>query len=104
MPILAGQKDDTGGRLFWPVLCGRFDLEGLRRDKDQLWAEAVARCRRGDPYWLDRAELISAASEEQDARYMADLWEPKIAEWLTDIDRSEVTTAEVLEEVIQKKA
>src|SRR5262249_42604988 len=32
-------KDDTGARRFWPVRCGRIDLDGIRRDKDQLWAE-----------------------------------------------------------------
>jgi predicted P-loop ATPase len=96
-------KDDTGGRRFWPVQCGTFDVEALRRDKDQLWAEALVRYRSGKPWWLDTAELISAAGEEQDARYMADPWEPKIAEWLIEIDRDEVTTADVLEEAIQKR-
>jgi hypothetical protein len=42
-------KDESGGRRFWPVACqpviaGEWvDLKGLKRDRDQLWAEAVAR-------------------------------------------------------------
>jgi predicted P-loop ATPase len=34
--------DPTGNRRFWPVRVGQIDLEGLRRDKDQIWAEAAA--------------------------------------------------------------
>ena len=34
-------KDETGGRRFWPLPCHQIDLEGLRRDRDQLWAEAL---------------------------------------------------------------
>lgn len=34
-------QDPAGNRRFWPVRVERFDLEKLRTDRDQLWAEAA---------------------------------------------------------------
>ena len=101
-------KDETGGRRFWPIACGKVNLDALRRDRDQLWAEAVARYRQGEPWWPDTAELIKAATDEQEARYLADPWEQPISEWLEklreDLNRpDETTTAELLEKAISKK-
>lgn len=38
----------TGGRRFWPIRVECVDCEGLRADRDQLWAEAVHRYREGE--------------------------------------------------------
>ena len=35
-------REETGNRRFWHVDVQRFNLEKLRTDRDQLWAEAVA--------------------------------------------------------------
>lgn len=75
-------RDETGNRRFWPVRCGSIDLEALARDRDQLWAEAVARYRDGAIWWLDEPGLVASAKAEQDQRYHADAWDARIDRWL----------------------
>lgn len=89
-------RDATGGRRFWPVKCGAIDVEQLRAAREQLWAEAVTRYRNGEKWWLDDPELVAAAREEQAARYQGDVWEERIAEFISDRDAvsiSDVLTA-----------
>ncbi len=75
-------RDETGNRRFWPVRCGRIDLDALRRDRDQLWAEAVVRYRQGAIWWIDDRDLIAAAQVEQEARVEPDAWHALIERWL----------------------
>ena len=75
-------RDETGNRRFWPVRCGRIDLDAISRDRDQLWAEAVTRYREGTIWWLDETELIADAKTEQDRRYHSDAWDARIDRWL----------------------
>ena len=70
--------DERGARRFWPVLCeGEIDTEGVRRNRDQLWAEALDRYRRGDKWHIYKPEVIQAAQEVQDSRYAVDVWHDK---------------------------
>jgi predicted P-loop ATPase len=94
--------DETGARRFWPVLCGRIDLDTLRRDRDQLWAEAVARYRRGDHWWLDAPQLVTAAEAEQSERYDHDPWEGPIATWLETLTDTDTSIPEILEGALSK--
>ena len=91
--------DDTGGVRFWPVLCAAIDIDALRNDRDQLWAEAIVRYRAGEKWWLDVSEL-KAARGEQEARFAADSWEDAIASWLRGNPMIvRVTTSEILKSV-----
>ena len=71
-------KDETGARRFMPVRCGEIDIKALAAQRDQLWAEADARFRRGERYW----DFPAQAVEEQDARFDSDVWEEPVAEWI----------------------
>ena len=88
-------KDETGGRRFWPVLCGWINIDDLHRDRDQLWAEAVSRYRAGEKWWLDNKALVAAAADEQQQRYEGDPWDEKIMMWCEG--RESVSIADILE-------
>jgi predicted P-loop ATPase len=94
-------RDATGGRRFWPVTCGEIDIDKLRRDRDQLWAEAVVRYRAGDPWWLDTAELNREAEQEQQDRFEGDPWDELIAQWLPS--HESVSIGQVLEMIGKPK-
>jgi len=92
--------DETGGRRFWPVVCGEIDIRGLEENRDQLWAEALLRYRDGAAWWLDSAALNSEAEGEQEARYESDPWEEQISDWLDT--RSDVSVSQILIQCINK--
>ena len=88
-------KSQTGNRRFWPVTTGRIDLAALRRDRDQLWAEAAICEARGDSVALPE-RLWKAAGEEQDRRREGDDWFELIARYVDDKARDDVTVTDVL--------
>lgn len=71
-------RDPTGARRFMPVRVGGVDLDLLRDDRDQLWAEAVTRLHRGECYW----DLPAQAEDEREQRYMQDSWTDPVLDWL----------------------
>ncbi len=78
-------RDDTGNRRWWPVrvaATGPIDLAALRRDRDQLWAEAVVRYQQHEPWHLETQEGCELAAAEQEERLTVDAWEQPIVRWL----------------------
>lgn len=66
-------RDQTGNRRFWPIKTGSIDLEALKRDSDQLWAEAAHREHQGASIGLQPG-LWDSAAAEQAARLEEDPW------------------------------
>lgn len=92
--------DETGNRRYWPVLCGTINLDELKKNRDQLWAEAVARYNEKEHWWLDDAtELL--ARQEQDQRYQSGQWDDEISKWIAN--RQSVTVQDILLDCIGKK-
>jgi len=74
--------DPTGNRRFWPVDCTKVDLDAIRNCRDLLWAEALFRYRRGDPWWLESAELTALAEVEQAKHYEPGPRDELILDWI----------------------
>lgn len=88
-------RDETGARRFWPIACrGTVDLDAIRANREQLFAEAVARYKAGEPHWLMPTAETTA---EQAARFQADPWLDNIAEIIKG--EATVTTAHVAEKL-----
>jgi len=84
-------KDETGGRRFWPVVTGVVRVEALRRDRDQLFAEAVERYRHGENWWPDPAFERQHIKPQQENRYESEPWHGAIADFVENLSRVNVT-------------
>ncbi len=88
-------QDDTGNRRFWPVEVRTIDLAGLRRDRDQLWAEAAHREASGESHYLPE-RLWRVAGEIQAERMEVDEWADAIANYVALKELTKVSIMQVL--------
>lgn len=82
-------RDITGGRRFWPVRTDVIERmrdvwEDLPNERDQIWAEAVALDKGGEPLYLETYELQQAAKQEQEAYREVDPWEGAILDFVEE--------------------
>lgn len=79
-------KDKTGNRRFWPVKIpdhAEIDLEGLREDRNQLWAEALFVYDMGEKLYLEK-DIEAIAGEVQESRVVedvTDVMQERLADW-----------------------
>ena len=100
-------KDSTGNRRYWPVEIIGVDFDGLKNDVDQLWAEAVAKYKKGGAkLWIEDKNVRNLAAAEANKRYEGDPWEDIIEEFLESrkepngLVKEYVTAQEILDECL----
>jgi predicted P-loop ATPase len=100
-PAGAYLHDETGAVRFWPVLATKIDLDALKHDRDQLWAEAVHRYKAGERWWPEKEDGFQPEAE-QEARSETiedDPWFSEIARY-TKGDPAPFTASEVMREAL----
>ena len=99
-------SDDTGNRRFLPVRVSNVNVEGIRQNREQLWAEAK-KLFSDSGIQFSVAEQLATREHEQ---YMIkDAWQETVSRWLNEpdiitdekpIDKDYVTSIEVLKGAI----
>lgn len=77
-------NDETGNRRFWPVAVRSIDLNALKADRDQLWAEAKAFYKADEPWWLIDPEVIAEQQAAAEAVREVDTWQDHIETYLNE--------------------
>jgi predicted P-loop ATPase len=95
---------DEENRRFWPVRVGVIKLDDLRRDRDQLWAEAVHRMKAGEKHWPEPEFEARVFRPEQDQRKVVDPWEDPIVRYLDESQTKRVTSIQVAEHALSIQA
>lgn len=92
-------SDPTGNRRFWviPVQC-RIDAGRLRKERDQIWAAAVALYKSGEQWWLTDEECLEAEAIAASFR-LHDPWLEAIESYLRG--HEVITAGEILESCLK---
>jgi predicted P-loop ATPase len=93
-------NDPTGGRRYWviPVVAETIPIQTLEKERDQIWAAAVAAYRSGEQWWLTREEdkLLEEANRGWQS---SDTWEVVVLNYLQN--KSICTVSELFTHAIQ---
>jgi putative DNA primase/helicase len=91
--------DETGARRFWPVKCGKISITWIEQNREQLFAEAVARFKAGKDWW---SLPETYAREQRDDRRPSDPWDDRIAAYCADL--TTVFVPDVATDCLQMRA
>lgn len=88
--------DPTGSTRFWPVATGFIRIDNIARDREQLYAEAVAAYKAGETYYITPPDETIT---EQESRRRHDEWEEAISEYL--IPHRQVTVGDIWKDCLK---
>lgn len=77
-------KDYTGARRFWPIKAKEINLSQLKKDREQLFAEAVSLYNQG----LDWYKVPISALDEQEERRDSDVWEQAVSHYIDGLNEA----------------
>lgn len=78
--------DVTGARRFWPFICRTVNIDYLTANRDQLFAEAAVRFKRGELWWdVPVADQV----EQAEARRHGDAWEEQIERYVHEAPKED---------------
>lgn len=102
--ILGGSTNATewmkeDGRRWWPLRVGAINLQQLREDREQLFAEAVVRYKSGEAWHITDEVVLASLRDAVESRREVDEWEPMVEKWLRTNGRQEVTITELLQQL-----
>lgn len=89
-------KDNTGNRRYWPIRCHAIDVEDIKKNRDQMFAEAVTRFKDGETWHKIPMELAEA---HQNSVRRNDPWEGAIGKYL--MNKNETTSSELITDAIK---
>lgn len=88
MCIIVGTTNDgtffdamQGERRFMIVPVEQIDIDWIRQNRDQLWAEALHRWRAGESHWIDDS-MVDQQHEANSIARTIDPWEDVINDWI----------------------
>lgn len=94
-------RNSTGNRRYLPVATGVVDLDALRRDRDQLWAEAGFLEATGESLVMP-SSLWDAAADKQGDRLVNDPWLDRLRQHLAlSPSRTRFSSQELLEYALE---
>lgn len=93
-------RDPSGNRRYLPVRTRVIDLEGIERDRDQLWAEACVMYADGVKWWATTEAETKLCEAAQTKRMTRDVWTDQVLNALNAGRHATITTSHVLENVL----
>jgi predicted P-loop ATPase len=95
-------RDVTGSRRFYYLHCRGIDLDAIRADREQLFAEAYHRYRGGERWWAMVDEEVAGAEAEE--RREVDVWEDALYNYVNGLGeapkKDSATAMELLERAL----